>query len=279
MLRSNLLRIFPPPRYLTLPALAFDISDRSIKYCSLERRHRGLGVRHWGVRPLPSGAVVNGEIRDAEPVRATLAAIATATGERFAMVALPEEPSYVVRLALPVARRSELRQSVELQLEEHVPVPIPSLVFDYDIWREPVGSKGGYEVVVSAFPEQTAAAYLDLFSTTSLRPLVFETEAQALARALASQSDAPILLIDFGRLHVGLVVAARGLALRAATITEISGEALSRALQKGLGVDEAAAEELKRNQGLYEGADSRLVFSLLPALSVLREEIVKFIGA
>jgi Tfp pilus assembly PilM family ATPase len=152
-------------------------------------------------------------------------------------------------------------------------------VFDYDIWREPVGSKGGYEVVVSAFPEPAAAAYLELFSNTGLRPLAFETEAQALARALASRSDTPILLIDFGRLHVGLVVAAKGLALRASTITEISGETLSRALQKGLGVDEAAAEELKRKHGLHEGEDNRLVFSLLPALSVLREEVVKFIGA
>ena len=278
MLAKHLLRFFPPPRYLRLESLGIDLSDRSIKYCLVERVKNRFKLGQIGERELPSGALVGGQIRDLPAVQGVLRELGKITGRRLAMVALPEEPSYIIRLTLPALAPAELRSSIELQLEEHVPLPPAGLVFDYEILRAPDAARAEYDLVVSVFPAPLATLYRDLFVGAGWQPLAFELEAQAIGRAVGP-AGATVAVADFGRLHLGLSVVADGQVLRTSTIGEISGDLLSRSLARSLGGSEAEAEATKSASGVLETSDSRVLFAILPAVSVLRDEIKRFISS
>lgn len=51
--------IFPPPSFITMPSIGFDISDRSIKYIGLKEGKNGLMLETHGKIALPKGLVVS----------------------------------------------------------------------------------------------------------------------------------------------------------------------------------------------------------------------------
>ena len=55
-------RIFPPPRYLQMPALGMDISDRSLKFVEILEKGGALRLGRFGKRTLPEGLIEAGEI-------------------------------------------------------------------------------------------------------------------------------------------------------------------------------------------------------------------------
>jgi type IV pilus assembly protein PilM len=279
MALGTFLKIFPPPRYLAPRPLGLDISDRSIKYAAFERHARGFKLTCRGEEPLPVETIVGGVIKNAPPLVEALTKIRKTTGYRQAVVALPEEASFAVTMKLPSLAREEIRQGVELQLEEHIPLPAAGVNFDYEIIGRTGEGEAGYRLAVAAFPRLAAEAYLAALAAADWESLACETEAQALGRALIPWgSREAVLVVDLGRWHTGLGLVLGGAVIRSATIAEIGGEAIARALARGLGLTTEAAEKLKVSQGLSgEAGHQEALFAILPLVSVLRDEIAKFV--
>lgn len=277
MVSSRFFKLFPPPGYLTMQPVGIDISDQSVKYARLVFNHSGLVIDALGERALPGGLIERGQILDKQKLQNELRALKEEINSEYVYVALPEEQAYVVKLQLPNIKASELRQSIELQLEEHVPLPASGVLFDYEVVREPQHEKDSFDLAVSVFPKQTVGDYLEVFSGAGITPLAFEVEAQAVVRSLVKRGDDhTTLVVDFGKTRSGFFVAAGKRVMLTSTIDQVGGELLTKAAQKNLGITYQEAEQLKTTRGLLQSADNKLLYALLPIVSVLRDEVNKF---
>lgn len=279
MKRSLFLRLFPTPDYLAPRPVGVDLSDRSLKYCRLSGGNGLPKLTAYGELPVPLGAIEGGRIKNAAAVIEVLKVAAKNFGTKYVAASLPEEPGFTFLTVLPAASRANLREAIELQLEEHIPLPASGVVFDYAVLREPTAADSQFQIVVSAFPQDLALEYVSIFTAADLIPVAFEGETQATVRALFPPTAAgAALVIDLGKTHTSFFVAVEKWSVLTSTVAEIGGDFLTRAVEKGLGIKFEEAEELKNKRGLLQGQDRSLVELLLPAVSVLRDEAARFLS-
>src|SRR3989344_3757649 len=167
MKTSLLQKIFPPPKFLLMPAAGIDISDETIRYLELKESRRGLVLGKFGEFSLPQDVISEGVIKKQSELKNILANLNKETGFEFAHVSLPEQKGYLVKLRIPHMKQGEIRGNLELQLEDHVPLSATEAIFDYEILGE---GEDHIDINLSVFSRKVAQEYLDAFAETGLTP-------------------------------------------------------------------------------------------------------------
>lgn len=258
-----------------MPTVGLDISDRSLRFMEFFETHRGLVMRRYGSSEIPQGVIEDGEIKNPDALRKILATLSKKHGIRFANVSLPEQHAYLLKIAVPKMKRSEIRGSIELQLEEHVPISAREAVFDYDILRYPEGD-GMIELALAVLPRAITESYAQAFSGTGITPLAFEVEAESMARAVIPRGDMrTFMVMDFGKTRTGISIISSGAVAFTSTVS-IGGSVLTSAIEKQFGVSAEEAEKIKREQGFSKRKDTQGTFlALMSTVAILRDEINK----
>lgn len=274
-LRSVILRFFPPPRFLVMPSAGVDISDRSIKYVLLSHEYGSPHLLGYGESVLTPGIVEGGKVRDVEQLTSVLQHICEKLTRKDIILSLPEERAYAFFLSVPKMSRRDIRASIGLQLENQIPVPAQSVLFDYELITE--RADGAYDLVVSAISREDVSEYLQACQSASLTPSAFEIEAHAIARALLRpEMKETVLIVDMGKTRTGLIVVANGYVTFTSTVQGVGGEDITTAVQKSLKIPRDTAEQYKIGRGLSRSQENREVFfALIPMVSVLKDEIMR----
>ncbi|MBP6884862.1 MAG: type IV pilus assembly protein PilM [Candidatus Pacebacteria bacterium] len=265
--------IFAPPRFLLMPAVGIDISDRSIKYAELIPTSIGHRLGRFGEILLEQGLVENGRIINQSRLTEILANLVKEQKISFVRAALPEEQIYFYQTHLPSGTRESLREAIELGLEDHVPIPVSEAYFDYEI----VGStETETEVVVSVASSIVIQSYADTFKDAGLTLLSLELEAEAETRAVVHNDDkTATLLVDFGRTRTGIAIVHEGKVHFTSTVS-VGGQMLTETLTKHFGIPSDQAEAMKREFGMRRNSPHQDLFALLlNNIAVLRDEINK----
>ncbi len=273
MLRNSFNRFFPTPSFLSASSLGLDISDASLKFVGLVATRHGIKMNRYGERKIPTGIIESGKIKDAKRLEEVLSALRKEEGVHFVRVSLPEEQVYSYQLRLEKAGLEHVRESIELTLEEHIPIPAQDSIFDYEIFAE---DKDYLELQVSAIPKNIIETYLSVFQNSLISVQSFELEAQAIARAVIPRGDTDTyMIVDFGQTRSGIFIVSRGVVVFTSTL-EVGGLMLTNMIEKNFKVSFEEAEKMKRKYGLERNTDNKEIFSvLLSSVSVLRDEIEK----
>ncbi len=264
---------FPIPKYITLGAVGFDISDQSIRFVELFPTSNGIRLGRFGERTIPEGVLQNGKIADTKRFQEVLQEIKKFYSFNFIRASLPEEQVYLFTLRVPHVPFKEIRQSVEFQLEDHIPINAPDAVFDFEILSE---DKDNYELQVSAVPEAIVTTYASMLKGAGLTPVSLELEAQAIARAIVKPDDmSTYMIVDFGNTRTGVSFVSRGVVMFASTI-DVGGLLQTTMIAKNFNIPIEEAEKLKREKGLMRSNENKELFSvLLNSVAILRDEINK----
>lgn len=271
-------RFFPAPKFLFPHAAGVDISDSTVKWVALTRAAGGeRTVEGWGQKPLEKGIVAAGTVHDPVRLAAALREMRTHLPHvTAAHVALPEEPAFVFSMSVPAgSTREQIRNLIEFEFEQRVPIPPSAAVYDFDL----VPSRGGEspEIGVVVFPREVAEGYAEAFESAGITLLSLEVEARSIARAVTSPSDDDIvLLVDFGFKRTGFAVIKRGIPIFTSTV-EIGGEAVSNALTEKLHLSPEEIEKWKNEQGLLpeDGEKSPGLEAVSGAASSLGSEVAR----
>lgn len=268
-----LFRYFPPPAFLMAPSYGLDISDQSLKFVQLVSAHDGIRVTKYGERKIPPGVIESGKIKKLPQLQELLLSLRKEENIHFVRVSLPEEQVYLFPLRLGKAGLKNMREGIELALEEHVPLPAQEAIFDYDMVAE---DENSLEVEVAATSGTTIENYISVFRNCFISVQSLELEAQAIARAVIKKGDLDTyLIVDFGQTRTGIFIVSRGVVVFTSTL-DIGGLSLNMAIQKSFNVSPEEAERMKIEYGLERNAPNKEVFPvLLNSVSVLRDEIVK----
>ncbi len=275
MVNRLYLHFFPVPGFLAPSAFGLDISDESIKFIELIYTKGGIRVGRHGERNIPPGVIELGKIKDRKRVEEILQSIRREEGLKAVRVSLLEEQVYVFPLKLEKQGlvNMNIRESIELALEEHVPISAPDAIFDYDFIKQ---NKNDLELQVAAIPKNVIEGYLEIFKNSEIQVQSFELEAQAIARAVIKKGDMDTyMIVDFGEKRTGIFIVSRGIVMFTSTL-DVGGVVLNEMIAKNFKVSLPEAEKMKRSYGLQRNTENKEIFSvLLNSVSVLRDELVK----
>ncbi len=273
--RTGFFKAFPPPAYLSMPAVGLDISDLSIKFAELKYHKGALRLERYGYQAIPAGAIENGEVKKSRPVIEALKKLREKHGLYRVVISLPEEQAYVVRMSLPLVSNKELRQSIELQLEEYVPLSGNNIVFDYQVIRRVPGDKGRVDVSVSVLPAELVKNYYYVLEKAGWQPLAFEIEAHSLARSLLGpDTEGVSLIVGIGKTRTSFAVVEGTKVSFTSTVDSVGGMYVTENIAQKLNISFEEAEKLKIAKGLLRSSDNADVFEVIIAsASVLRDEI------
>ena len=293
MLRNSYNVFFPTPSFLAVPSFGFDISDESLKFIELRITSSGIKVGRYGERKIPPGIIEGGSIKDPKKLETILTSIRKEEGVKSVRVSLPEEQIYVFKMKLDKEGLEHIREGIELSLEEHIPIPGPDAIFDYEILEQ---DSKIVRIQVVAIPKNVIASYLEVFQGASMSVQSFELEAQAIARAVIKKGDPnAYMIVDFGEKRTGISIVSKGIAMLSSTIDvggvilivskgivvftftlDLGGIMLTQMIQKNFNISFEEAEKMKKQFGLQRNTANKEIFSvLLNSVSILRDEVAK----
>ncbi len=266
-------RFFPVPNFFATPSFGLDISDESLKFVQLANASTHIKLGTYGERSIPPGIIESGKIKDPKKMEEVLTTLRKEIGIKSVRVSLPEEQVYLFRLDLPKAGLINIRESIELSLEEHIPISAADSIFDYEILAQ---DEQKLELQVAAIPTNVVEEYLDLFRNSSIAVQSFELEAQAISRAIVKKEDMETyMIVDFGQTRTGIFIMSKGSVTFTSTL-DVGGITLNSMIAKNFKITPKEAKHLKEQYGLQRNVANKEIFSvLLNSVSILRDEIVK----
>ena len=278
MKQSLLYRFFPPPKFLRMPITGVDISDESVHIAELENTPEGKKIKKFDKRLIPKGLIEDGYIKDAKKIKAFFTKLRRDHNLHFVNVSLPEQHGYVVVVRIPKVQPDEIYNNLELQIEEHVPIPVNEATFAYDIIRggDPNDDLAFIELNVTVYPREIVEEYMDVFLGTGLVPLRFEVESHAVSRTVVPEDDdGTFMVLDFGKTRTGITIVNNGAVQFTSTIG-IGGDMITRAVARNFSISFEEAERLKTEKGFLVGeGDENMLLALMPTVSALKDEVGK----
>lgn len=273
MLRDTFNRFFPTPAFLGVLSFGLDISDESLKFVLLSNTKAGVRLRKYGERKMPAGIIESGKIKDSKRLVDVLSALRKEEGIRSVRVSLPEEQVYLFKMRLDKEGLQNIREGIELSLEEHIPMPAAETIFDYDIISDEPKS---LLLQIAAIPKMIIEEYLSVFKAASMSVLSFELEAQAISRAVVKKEDKDTyMIVDFGEKRTGIFIVSKGTVMFTSTL-DVGGVMLNNMIAKSFQVSYEEAEKMKKEFGLQRNIENKEIFAvLLNSVSILRDEIAK----
>ena len=194
--QKTFLDFFPTPEFLLLSTAGVAIADENIKFVQLrsEMMAGGLKLAHLSIVDLPLGTLESGLVNNPTEFISALRKIATHCHTRYVHAALPEEKAYLFTASIGRVPPEGLRDAVAFIIEENVPITLAESVFDFEIIGETAHAHE-IKLAVTVLPKNIVNTYIELFESAGITPISFDTESQAIARAIIRRGDKRTYLI------------------------------------------------------------------------------------
>ncbi|MDO8482352.1 MAG: pilus assembly protein PilM, partial [bacterium] len=217
-----------------------------------------------------------GYINDKQAVVDALGSLRKELGMEFVSATLPEEKAYLFKTELPKDVGENLREAIELRLEENVPISAKDTIFDYAVI--PGENKDHIDVGVSALPFKVVDAYLEVIRAAGLKPLSLSVEVATLSRALIPNGNlGTFMIVNIAETRTGLSIVSRGV-VQFSLMVPIGGDALTEALKKRFSVGDEEAKKIKEERGFEKSRENmEIFFSLMNTVSAIKDEISKLL--
>lgn len=191
---------------------------------------------------------------------------------QYAVVAIPTELTYSRFITIPKDTAKNLREAVELEAEQYVPIPLPEVNLGWivtEITPEEV------HVVFTACPKRIIDNVTAACGAVRLLPIAILPSINASAKLIgaAERGDLPSLIIDIGASSTDIAMLDDG-AVKATASTPVGGNTFTYDLAKKLHISAEEAHQLKVLSGLALGdRQSEISAALAPGLKKISHEV------
>src|SRR3989344_5837717 len=194
--------------------------------------------------------------------------------ERFCVVSLPEEKSFVRVLEIPKMKADDVGNAVRWEVEGVIPLPLAEIYFDHEL-MPPFAGADHQDVLLTAFPRVIVDNYHHALVAAGFVPIALELESQAITRAIITENLArtPTIIIDIGATRTSFIIAAADSIVFTKSIT-VGGRNFEHAIAAALGLDADQARKTKIEVGLDRRAvDGKVFDALVPELTAITAEL------
>jgi type IV pilus assembly protein PilM len=261
--------------------VGLDIGTKTIKIVELEKDGASFSLSASGIVGF-SGNSVEKIIDDKEmsSFAQVIKRLHAETGVRShdVVISIPEQSAFTRTVTFPLLTDAEITSAVKWELEQYIPIPAADAISQHIILeRDEKSSPPSVLVLLVAAPRLVVEKYTRLVQMAGLTPVAVETELVALTRVLAPP-DKTALIIDLGANSTDIAIARNSLLCFSRSIP-LAGEAFTRAVSQGLGVNATQAEEYKKTYGLVSSQlEGKVKGALDPVLRLIVDEVKKAIS-
>ncbi|HTH72137.1 MAG TPA: type IV pilus assembly protein PilM [Candidatus Pristimantibacillus sp.] len=269
--------ITKPIRFYTdKPIFGLDIGRSSLKVMQLDNAQdspeiAGYGTADFDIRALNEGVIVKPEAISIALHDLFEHRLAGEITTRRVAMALPGYRTFTRSIQLPDLGQAELKEAVELEVEQYVPMQIEDLYLDYVVTSS---SPTGKNLFVVAVPKRIVDSYLTLATKLGLEPILIEPTMTAGARFFArdKHSDITSVIIDFGSLTATISIYDKTIV--ATSTVSAGGLVFTEAIRNQLGVSQEEAGDIKTKFGLdVSKYQKQIAVALEPSLGKIVTEV------
>lgn len=258
--------------------VGLDIGSKTIKIVELEKTRDSYKLKASGIigykSSTPEHLADDKELAVLSDVIRKLHKEAKIVG-REVVASIPETQVYTRMIRLPMLTDSEISSAIKWEAEQYIPFPVEEAVIDYQIIdRKENATPPQVYVLLIAAPKVLVNRYVKLIQMSKLDLIAVETELMAISRSICPV-DQTVLVADFGARSTNIAIV-KNSALMMSRSIPTAGDALTRAVAQGLGIEAQQAEEYKKTYGLAEqNLDGKIKSILYPILRMVSDEIKK----
>jgi type IV pilus assembly protein PilM len=266
--------------YRDEPLFGLDIGYASLKVMQIEAEAGGRPrVLGYGTADFPPHAILNGVIGNFELLGKAMyqlfkSDLHGAIYTRRVACALPTSHTFNRMMKIPDMPEHDVRQAIELEAEQYIPMPLANLYIDYDITSH---NETGIELLMVATPKAIVDSYMELFASLDLEPVALEPSVNAASRLFGIADAAynePSVLIDFGSIAIDLAVFDKTMIVNSTLAG--GGKMMTKLIADHLKVDENQAHDMKNKYGIgASDKQQKVAEALAPMLDGLVKEIRK----
>lgn len=267
--------------FLKQSAFGLDLSDQSFKIINLAHKGKDKILSSYYRQEIPVGVIERGEIRDEEQIVGLLKeAKERVKGNKLSgrecVVSLPETEAFIRLIQLPQMKTDELKEAIRWEAEANIPLPIDEIYLDWQVVAQNLDNQ---DVLIGALPRNLVDSYLQVIKKAGFRPVAFEIESIATARAVVKTGVTRInLIVDFGAERTSFILASGSLVFFTAN-SAIGNNRLIKDIADVLKIDREEAKRVKFEAGLNKLKDEGQVFKALePSLKDLLKKIKGYIS-
>ncbi len=168
-----------------------------------------------------------------------------------AFLALPDFSVFCTTFTLPLVTEKEIAQAVEFEARHRIPLPLPTVNFDWEIVGEQPGTnpqERRIKVLLVAAPKRIINRYQRMALLTGLQLRGLEAEIFSLARVSKAESGKPFCLVDIG-FKTSTVSVVKKKVIESYSF-DVSSQSITEKLAEGIGISLEKAEALKIERGL-----------------------------
>lgn len=227
-----------------------DIGTYSIKIAEIERSLRSFDLVSFYEHPVVYNEVFSTEEAMASTLEKMVEDYGLAEGPVY--VSLPGSYSSTRLIELPFGSAKKIDQTIEFEIESHVPFPVQDLALDYHIVES---SKSASTCLVTYAKRSDVVKFLNIFSGAYLEPRFVGCEPVELGNVMKLgiiQPEGAYALLDIGHTKTNLAIFVGSKLMFARTIA-IGGLHLTQAIAEQLQVPIAEAEKFKIEIGQVSG--------------------------
>ena len=220
---------FPPPTFLTMPAVGISVEADALRLAYFERSHNALVLKKHDTVAFERGAVTAGDITSPEKITEALTILKQKHGVHFARFALPEEKAYAYDTIIPVSETGDIADAVEFSIDQNIPLTAGEAVFDYAVLGDSFLNNDvrSVRVVVSAYPRALVDTWFELFAAAGITLVQAVSESQAVAHAVVAHGDKrPRILVHFLKDKTIIAITADGFIRFSTTVSGGVGGAI-----------------------------------------------------
>lgn len=191
-MKSRLFDFFPIPKRLSMHSSGVAISDRSIQFVDFSYKKR-TELESFGEIVLPDKSLDGGGITNPDLFAKSLKELKDKHKLDLVEVSIPEEKSYLFKSTVLGENIKEIKNNIELHIQENVPFKTSEIVFDFSVIGEE--ENGRRDVIVSVLPKIVVEQYLNALHSAGLTPTSFQVESQAVTQAVVPKENKDHVLV------------------------------------------------------------------------------------
>lgn len=194
-------------------------------------------------------------------------------------VALPEAFVSTKLITIPLLSDAELASAIQWQVEQHIPIPLDEMQYEYTVLRRSGSQEQepSMDVLIIGVKEQIVEGFSDLLLEANIDVEDIETDTLSQLRVLEQviSPEENVAVLQVGASTSTLALISQG-NLAFVHSASIGGIFFTRAIERGIGLDPMRSEEYKRTYGLLSNQlEGRVRAAISPVVDSLVVEIQK----
>lgn len=263
--------------YKDKPIIGLDISFTSLKLMSIDtKKWNVLGYASIDVDPNELQTSLAG---DGSYLTSMLIELRKSVSghllSNHVVMGVPTIKTYARSIELPSTTKGVLKDAVELEAEQYIPVPVSQLYIDYEVTGK---TDDAISVMMCAVPQKLIDTCVASATEAGFRVVMVEPGMNAAARLLkATESgDLPTVIVDIGATTTDVAILDG--AIKVTGGVPVGGNTFTLDISKALKVPLETAHQLKVLNGLNIGPrQTKIRAALDPNLKRIASEIKKII--